>query len=640
MTGQYRNVFLSNIGELLASGTTTDLAIGQIGIFETKNYTPQTSPSTAQKIQIFQGTPNTDLPLGAGTPNLSYRTQVIDVSKVTGWVGKKAQKPQNMIVTIGYDGVDTSKTIAPKVGKDYKVFIHLSGQPISNVLGGINSGTYSEIVEEFVLQTPCADDCVDNCGDTVDCNYVTDQLLQQINERKLIGGIPLTKFIKATKLTSCDTPSGFVTVDYTKWTLTIADEGNQIALGIVQSQYPGIVVERVSRTGNYSTYELTLPEGETPDAFQNDANTVIPNCSTCPSGYTLVNQYNVFTIGRVDNGNSAALTTLASDYSAQIVTGSAIRLSFAGGFSVYQVYSTASSITAVAGDTVNSIGTVQSVCTLNTPGSTTAWTEGETCTKAEQTYQLILKNDPCGSNYLTLLQATYADLGTVTIAETNTDTCTTKYVLTVESSNTSCIECADQFYEFNAPNAFQGVEWTKVVADVTGVGCVCGVRLESAYVSRERKECFFDLVPYDVEPLFLSISSTNADPMDFSELCSDDFPVTVVQNIKYAQGFGSFVADQVKQSLFYEGQPWYPNPAERDALGYNLDVDLQGYYDQYTITFDAEMPTGAEYGSFGLTKEFRVEWTVYFPEGEGTDFRNAINAFLSQPKSNVSPISI
>lgn len=642
MITKYRNAFLTNIPELLASGDTLDLAVGQIGVFNAKTYQAITTPSypTVSEIIIGQGRDAQTFPMGVYLTNETPKTPKIKATNIVKWEAKKSQRAQNMIVTLGFDGVDTSKTLSLPVGKDVKFFLTLSGQPVANLMGGSSTTHYNTYTEEFTPVLPCLDECSDNCGATVDCNLIADAIIDEVNKRKTIGGELLSKYVKVSKLVSCETPSGYPTVSCTKWTLEICDEGGQLALGKVQAQYPGVVIKRASRVGTLSTYEMVLCDSSTPAAYDLSVSPVIPNCDSCPSGYTFTDMLYAYTVTRTDAGTASALNTFKSNYAATTEEATAVRLSYALGTSTYQVYSTSATLAAaVAGDVVTSIGTVQGICTIDS-ATTTPWVEGDECTKAKKTYQISLKDDSCGNGFLTELQAAYP-FGIVTQGTTNTDNCTTIYYLEIESDNAACDTCNERDYKFSFPNPFNKSVWTETSMVVEGTGCVCGVKFESAYVARERKECYFDAVSYEVEPLFMSLSSKNPNDLDYSELCHEDFPVTIVQNVKYQSGLGaSVVSERVKLSNFYFNRPWKYDPAERAAMGYELNIDLYGYYDEYVLSFRSEIPGAEATSGFASSQFENYEFHFYFPAGTGSEFETAINSFVSFPGSTILPISI
>jgi hypothetical protein len=643
MAQNYKNAFLTNITTLPSSGDTLTLGDSQIGVFNATTYQAVLTPSypSVTEIIIAQGRDAMTFPMGSGLTNETPKSPRIAAQSIVKWEAKKSQRPQNMIVTLGFDGVDTSKTLSLPVDKDVKFFLTLSGQPMGNIFGAGSTTHYTTLTEEFTPILPCVDDCADNCGDLVDCNTIADAIIDVVNKRKIVGGQELSKYVRVSKVLSCDTPSGYPTTNCTKWSLTICDLGTMTALGAVQAQYPGVTITRSARVGSLSTYELILCDDSTPAAYDLTVTPVIPNCATCPSGYTLTDELYAYIVTRTDAGNPSALTTFQSDYTSTAEEATAVRLSYALGTSTYQIFATTSTLAAaVAGDVVTSIGTVQGICTIDT-ATTSAWTEGTTCTKAQKTFQISLKNDSCGDGFLTELQAAYEGIGTVTQGETNADNCTTIYYIVIDSNNVACDDCNEPGYTFSVPQPFNQSIWTETSMIVNGTGCVCGVKFESAYVQRERKECYFTSVSYEVEPLFISISSKNPNDRDYSELCHSDFPVTVVQGVKYAAGFGSsVVSERVKQSNFYFNRPWKGDPAERDAMGYELGVDLQGYYDEYVLVFTAPMPEGNTMSQFGRSQLEQYEYHIYFPEGGGSEFETAINAFVSFPGSTILPITI
>lgn len=645
MVNSYRYAFAATTPDLPTSGTTVDLGIGQIGIFDAKTWVATATP-TSKSIVIAQGTPDTKWMPGIAKGNQTYKSLTIKGSKVTGWKAVKAQKPQGQIYTMGFDGVDVTKTLNVPVGKNFTFWITMSGQPIANLLGDTPSTHYATWTEQFSVVLPCAEACSDTCGDTYDCNVVADAVITAVNDRKIIGGQYLTEYVKFTKLLSCDTPSGLPTVAYSKWNLTVADTGDTVALAGVQAQYPGVTIKRVSRDGVFSTYELTEAGSSTPTAFSTSVTPVIPNCSTCPSGYTLVPSVDAYAVARPlssttdlhdATAQAAFLATLVAAYSAE----SGVFLSYNGSVATVELFfTTGTTVTALLSDSVAQIGTNQPLCTQDV-ATTVAWTKVADCTKAKKDYVLTIKDTDCGSTYLTELQAEYEGIGTVTLVETNSDTCTSQYKIVVTSDNTACDLCDDEFYKFSTPKPFKGMVWTEVAGETGyGTGCVCGIKAESIYEMRKAKECFLKQVAYEFEPLFISFSTRNPDPNDYSVLCETDVPVTKVQNVVYPIGYGRVVADAVIASNYNFNQPWRKNPAERDAFEYELGIDLNGYYDTYILSYEVEPSESSAISGFGTSRVEAFEHAFYFPAGTGNDFETAINGFLAANNSDVDLVSI
>jgi hypothetical protein len=635
----YRNCFVATTGTLLSSGTTTDLAVGQIGVFDAKTWQAQTAPSynVSPKLVIAQGTEDRSmLPDGAALGNETYKTPVINGKLIKSWVGKASQRPQNRIVTLGYDGVNASKTLTANPGQVYTFWIKLSGQPILNFFP--DQRRY--LVEEITITLPCASDCVDNCAATTDCNVVADAIINAINGRKVagtmvngrktVGGQYLSKYVKATKLLNCGTPSGYTTTNYTNYNLTVLDAGTPDALASVQAQYPGLVITRINRIDAYSTYQFSQPAiASAPAAYQSLDSSIIPNCTSCPSGYTYNAALYIYTVTRTDAGNASALTTLKSNYSDT----TAIRLAYQYGSSIYEVHKSTSTLSPVtAGDVVAFIDVQENTCSLTGPGLTTAWTNVGTCTKAQTYFQITLENPACGGTSLAVLQSIYGN--GVTLVSNNTSDCTSVYQITGVSDNIACDTCDIQNYTFTAPAAFQGIRWTEVDGNIYGTNCVCGVKFESAYVARQSQECFFDAVPYESDPLFIEISERNPDINDYTQLCGHTWPVTLVQEVKYPSGNGRFVAEFERLSRSYFNDPWAADPAERDMKIWHFMTDLDQYYDEYVLNYDYETPDG----SFARHKDEKFEYHFYFPETTGKQFEVAINSYLQSSPIQLPPV--
>lgn len=634
MVNNYRYAFVSSTVDVPVSGTTSDLGVGEVGIFDGKTW-QATDGVSAKSIVIAQGTPNTVFPQGVAKGNQTYKTPVLKGNQIKGWKVKKASRGQNMITTLGFDGVDTTKNLTVTKGKSFTFWVTLSGTPVANLLGDSVKTHYAALTEAFTVQLPCVDDCQDTCGETWDANIVGDAVLAEFAKRKIIGGQYITDYVKATKLVSCETPSGLPTTNYTVWTLTIPDGGDLSSLGKVQAQYPGDKIKRTKRDGIFSTYEVTLPEGETPAVFSSTGLPVVPTCDTCPSGcptgYTLQDAVDVYIVQRplsatTDLHNTAAQTTFAEALEAAYSANSSEFLSFNGSVASVKLYfDAATAVSALLSDQVVLIETNVAICTQDSP-TTTAWEECKTCTSASKKFTLTVKDD-CNSDTLAELTATYG--AGVALESHNTDTCTSLFSLSVESDNKDCEACADVLWKFTAPQPFKGLVWTEVLGD-TGYGTECnvGIQFESIYEQRKSKECFLTQVAYEYEPLFISISTGNPDPNDISDLCVSNVPVTVTQNVKYPIGFGRVVADKVIASNYNYNQPWRKNAAARDAFEYELGVDLNGYYDEYILDFVTTPDTfGASH--FGTTQVQSFSHEFYYPEGTGSSFETVVSAFLA-----------
>lgn len=191
----FKKVFVTTSNTLLASGTTTALAQCQLGIFDADTYQATTAPlwGTSKAILIAQGTPDLSyMPKGAGIRNETDKSKVIIGKKILGWHKKAAATGQSDIVTVGYDGTNTSKTVSGSCDEIKHLYIRLTGKPIEQLI----PNGYIVHVE---AQGPCCATCGDSCAH-VDARIFTNGWVDQLSQLTILGGIPISKFISWTQL--------------------------------------------------------------------------------------------------------------------------------------------------------------------------------------------------------------------------------------------------------------------------------------------------------------------------------------------------------------------------------------------------------------------------------------------------------
>ncbi len=93
----FRQVFVTNTPVLLASGSTEDLAVSQVGIFDGNTYQATVTPTyaTNKALQISQGMPDTFwLPLMAGIPQTNQHSKLIKGKLISKFRKKTAHEGQ------------------------------------------------------------------------------------------------------------------------------------------------------------------------------------------------------------------------------------------------------------------------------------------------------------------------------------------------------------------------------------------------------------------------------------------------------------------------------------------------------------------------------------------------------------------
>lgn len=626
----HRDVFVSNNPALLQSGTTDALAVGQIGIFlydVTKNQTALAEPNfrNNRAIQIFQGTPELPGNLLAAVANASDRTKPIKGKLIKDWRGFPAARGQNQKVTIGFDGVDTTKNISALCEQTKTVFLKLSGGAIDQMFHTEGKG----FVRQYNIFSGCCDDCGDDCAQ-VNRENMADDLVRQITTDPILGFGTRTgnKLITARKITNSAPVESDSTC--TEYLLSICDNGDSNALGLVQSQYPGSIVTQKSRSGSNTVYQLIQDsELDAPADFSNEGMVLINDCGVCPSGagYVSVDAGNAYKVLRNDAGNDAALATLRADYG---LTGdeAATRPVYQFGESTYVIVSD-TEITALEGDTVEFLGETRNSCVLATP-TEIAWTEGDEYERFNKTFSITLHDNVCGVSRLAELQNAYPDL-VIVEAAVGANGCVRRFTTEV-ASNCVLPGCAPETPVWVTPDAYQGIEWTSTPAD--GEATNVGVVIESAFVDRVTNECSFDFWNYNSEPIFIEVSQHSQDYNDKPTICSEEWPITEIQAAKIPTGVGAKVREDEKFFKGYDRKYRDVNPIVNGLNDAILQADPNVFYDQYTLLFEFEFNQG--WFSEKLTDQYRVEF--YFPEGQGKEFEAAINAYVASVGIDLPPV--
>jgi hypothetical protein len=643
----YRDVFVVNNPALLASGDSTELAIGQLGIFD---YDPKRdslatlTPSLSynKSIQLVIGTPPVPTNLLGAVADMSKRSKPMKGKKITSWQGRAAAKGQHQIIAVGYDGYDTNKTLTARCEEHKTVFLKLSGGPIDQAFHTEGRG----YVRQYSVFSGCCDDCGDDCAQT-SALRMAENLVHQINSDPLLAlgtatNTPydpaarqhpiINKLVKASVIVG-GTPTAPDSTG-TEWLLNVCDSGSDVALGAVQAQYPGIKIFRIKRVESTSTYKLLQPSTDSvPTAFNDSGLPIIVECPECEANYTLVESLWVTKINRMDAGNSGALTTLKSDYNLSGSGQTAYRLIYQFGQSTYIALSDTPILSPVGSDQVQSLGQTRNSCVLTSP-VTIAWQSGSTYNSFNKTFNITLEDTICGTSRLAELQALYPDFTIVDNGPGVGTLCVHNYQTTVPS-NFVAPGCPPDAPIWIGPDAYQGISWRSTPFS-TGTTDAVGVALESNYFDLETGECAYMYWRYDAEPIFIEVSQHSQDYNDKPTICAGDWPVTEVQQVNLPIGVGAQVRDVEIFFKGYERKYWDENPIVRQYQDSLVQADPKRMYDQYTIGFDFDYHI--TWFSGKETDTYRVE--VYFPAGTGGQFQEAINGYLAAAALDFEPVAI
>lgn len=618
----YRQVLVTNNSSLLAQGATVDqLAVGQIGIMDSKTKKGLTAPTyaTTKAFELVWGTPDVNLGIFGGVANENEYSKMIKGKLIKGWRGKKAAKPQSQIISIGWTGdVSDTATMSASCGDVKHLYLNFTGTAIDKLF------SKQGLVRQYSVDTSCwcdTSECADSCADVDPCR-LANEFAKLIQNDQTIG-----KMIRVKAVTEC---SAGTTTDCYVFEVSLCDDGSDTALGIVQAQYPGLGVTRSNRVGSTSTYSLTKSVNVAPAAVSNAGLILIPNCTTCPSGYTYKNYGYAYEIKRADAGTAGNLTTLNTDYGIASTTESSSRVLYEFGQSTYIIVSDSVISAPVAQDALKSLGEIRDTCVLTSP-TTTAWALSKTLKKYSKAYRITLADNVCGTNRLTELQAAYPDL-VVTIVN-SAGSCVHTYETTVTSD---CVDttCGINTLVFNRPSNYEGVQWEEYVVGTTiDPANKAGIRIEVAFVNRTTGECTYDKFPAsDYDTLFVSASEFNPDWS--ASNCDSTYKVRQIRGFKPPIGDGARLRFQEQMSKSYDLRERHADPVVRETMGYSLQADPNRYYDEYVIEFDYN------YQVSGWSDKYSDSYhvSVFFPEGMGKPFETAINTYIESSAIQLDPV--
>jgi len=591
-----------------ADVSTEQLLPYQLGIFDINTWKSVTTPTFASNREVVfaVGSPNTGqkaTPKGLrpknfaniGNVNVSFKSLPIFGHNIDkAYVSRPVREAKQFIAYLGYNGVEPCKNIALECGKVYGLDIQVVGGPIRSVFG-------QDVRELIEVATPCCDSCA-TCTDTaIPTSEWIDSVMAKIEESYIVK-----RFIKAEKVESCcPAVAPFPTIDYTKYCLTLCDEGDQRALARVAVKYPGVSISRVARTSTHSTYEICQPTADAAPADLETSDLTVADCATCPAGFTLVEAGDVYRI-TIDNNGSGAdpAAWLAEVQAAFPAAVSAIRTAFEFGTSTYVVtFPTGTVVAATDESTVSPIiKSTEARCVQDTP-TVTSWTACGTAYKITRTVCMTKGNSDCNAVVPDLddIQDMYEGMPGIvagSVVARTAGTCISVYEM--QQVNNECLEDGCDTLavaKFDPIPAYNGHAWDTCKCEgwtVDGNGCPVaptavdndceyGIKFTGAFVDSRTGGCSFDVKDarfYDPIEIYVSLVDT-----DFPELCTQSqADYTITQYPSFEQLSGQEVIREVIKSRFYN-QEKYLSPSmanghkfiKAEGLEYGVDVDKHYY---------------------------------------------------------------
>ena len=299
------------------SGGSLELVDGQIALTKEKSGTAKgqlvvPNLSGASKKDEFKIQVGTGRKSEAGNiSNKNFATVPFTKDEVLDVTYSAALAPTYAEVTLGYNGV-AGTGFKLKEKQATTVSLSLTGDALAYLGYGDARADL-----QFSIFAGNPDDCT-NCAEpcsSVSCKDITSNLVERIRNHELRPGssagtgasVKVSDIIDVIPTFSC-APVKTPTATATYYTLTINDGGAQEDLAIVAQSYPTQVVNRISRQGIVSVYEI-LTTGSSPAAFSPLAsNKLLLDCD-CPVNYTAAVGGFVYSI-EVDDAGADISTTL------------------------------------------------------------------------------------------------------------------------------------------------------------------------------------------------------------------------------------------------------------------------------------------------------------------------------------------
>lgn len=323
---------------------------------------------------------------------------------------------------IGYNGgADLSTGLNFKTNdKNFTIVLELDGGSIPFRGGDTNT-------ERVVISEPVGLPLPFNSCDTqvactpLACKSITESLIERLKERQAAGGYKLKEVVDITPIYSCENTPG--SVEYTFYTLENCDLGDAQSLAIIQSQ-TSTPVKRVGRRGSVSIYQTFTPTNTPPSAVSITFRSLMADCDTCPTDYTLVPGGYIYSF-TIDDGGVPATPTIPA-----AVGGTLVRQGGSDNIGTYTVKTTALlNATQLTGlqttyptMRIDLVGEAFGLCAPDASPISISWIEGETCQASTKTFTIDLKDTKCGDDRLAELANYYPDYAIKSTEESTTFT--------------------------------------------------------------------------------------------------------------------------------------------------------------------------------------------------------------------------
>lgn len=641
----YRQVMVSGVPTPLSTGTFKDLAAEQIGLFSlAENGTIKVADGTEEKLVLAQGTADYTAKgktYGGGFSNAPRKTKEFSPENITSFKGIKSNRNhQGQIVALGYDGVDASKTLTALLDvKDLRINVRLWGNLIQKVTGNRKTLTIPLYINKGCLSNGC------DVNSIVAGETIADSLIKQIEASYLTTGYKLTDLVQVRKVKKYAVEPAAATglIPFHKFTVSVFDDGSNAALGLIQSQYPGKVVTRESRTGTSSVYQVwtqdtfTTVYAPTVPASVSLAARTIANCETCPSGSTKLDSVKAYEL----KGLASVAAPVIAGGTVSLVGNSGVSRTYIVTFADTVVDATIIAAGVALGYTTKLISITRDIC--NFTAATYTWSNVGSANKAPADWKITIADTECGTDRLAELQANYPGF---TVSLDVNGNCANTYKLTNYSEPVEP-GCYPDDYKYIYPSAFENKEWVKftttlvipVCTETTStspciaVGVVFESKIEENFLVDDYTYGYYGYDQNRIDPVHIEISVQSLDQN--SNACDEPtYPVTKLQSILLPRGEGRFIMERERESLGYEMHKWSTNPLVNKAFGFTWNAKDGKFYDEYQIGITHTWKQG------GFSQDSKDSYlvSVFFEEGQGKQFESLINGVIAKNSLKIKQV--
>jgi len=438
--------FVTINGQVLKNGASLSLKRGVIGLFDANKQ----SKDGLEVVTNLAGKPRDSRYVlkmgnafdGSGTrsfDNKSLSTIPFSLDQVVAVRASAPQIKEQVVdeVVLGYNGINPETSISFKKGDRQAIFLELCGSHIEYL--GYPEG---KVTVEYVLEADACnpfEDCVEcNACSDVEANKIILNAVEFLQDFQLRGGVKMKEVVEITPVRDCETAPTYSTEEWSFYEMSVADMGDNVALAMVEAQYPEYKVTRKNRAGIITTYELVAPQGTVLTDYSQPLASILKGCEDCPAGYSEVAGGFMYGVTLEDNGDDETATVQALP---NTIADSAVKYGQVDGVGYYTVLTsvalTDAQIATFVGNnktaTFTFVGETQDVCT-NESVTEASWTATSTCEVTSEEYKIVLPDTECGQNRLTELQEVYPNneiflSGTNTFATTLTGTSGTANVV-------------------------------------------------------------------------------------------------------------------------------------------------------------------------------------------------------------------